>query len=160
MAANNNQNDFHLSENGFRILRELEKPRHAACRDSGGKVVVGFRHTGNDVIDGRIYTDQEIMDFFNSDKARIEHDVNKIYDPLFMNQNMFDACFLFAFSVGNISNTELGRIISKNPYDDRLHTMWLSTYTNSGKSKNLVKRRQIEHDLYFKFPDDDEEEHD
>ena len=152
-----NTKEHHLSDNGLRLLRELEKPRHAAYKDSSGKVVVGFRHTGSDVVEGRVYTEQEIMQFFNMDKMKFENDVNKIYDPMFMNQNMFDACFLFAFSVGNVSNTDIGRIISKNPYDDRLHTLWLNTYTNSGKSKNLLKRRKIEHDLYFTFPDDDEE---
>ena len=62
---------------------------------------------------------------------------------------MFDACFSFAYNVGNISKTELGRMISNNPYDDRLREFWEYTYTNGKKNKVLVGRRKKEVELYF-----------
>ena len=62
---------------------------------------------------------------------------------------MFDACFSFAYNVGNISKTELGRMISNNPYDDRLREFWEYTYTNGKKNKGLVARRKKEVELYF-----------
>ena len=62
---------------------------------------------------------------------------------------MFDACISVAYNGGNIAKTELGRMISNNPYDDRLREFWEYTYTNGKKNKVLVARRKKEVELYF-----------
>ena len=140
---------MHLSENGYNFLKSIEGYKHKPYKDSNGLYSVGLGHNGKDVNPNKIYTDEEIKKLFEKDKIRFEADVNKIFDEKFMNQNMFDACFSFAYNVGNIAKTELGRMISNNPYDDRLREFWEYTYTNGKKNKGLVARRKKEVELYF-----------
>lgn len=142
--------DYSLSYDGYRFLVAITGYKNKPWKNSEGKWVVGFKHTGDDIDPERIYTDEEIYEFFLEDKKALENDVRQVFNPLFMNQNMFDAMFSFAYSVGNISNTDLGRMISKNPYDDRIEEAWQNTYTNSRKSASLVRRRKRESELYFK----------
>lgn len=117
--------------------------------DGSGKYVVGLRHFGEDIDPTRRYTQEEIYQFFETDKIPYEDDVNEIFDPVFMTQNMFDAMFCFAFSVGKISSTDLGQMIRKNPYDDRIRDFWRYTYTKANKNKILSERRQKEVKFYF-----------
>lgn len=145
-----NVNDFHLSYNGYRFLVAVTGYKNKPFKNSDGVFTVGLKHTGDDINPNKVYSDEEIYEFFLKDKESLEEDVRKVFDPRFMNQNMFDAMFSFAYSVGNISNTDLGRIISKNPYDDRIKLHWENTYTNSRKSMSLIRRRKREVELYFK----------
>ena len=138
-----------LSEEGYKFLLTLEKKRTVPKLDPSGRYYVGIRHYGDDVEPGRTYTDEEIDAFFAQDRIQFEEDVNRIYDPIFMNQRMFDACFCFAFSVGRISGTDLGNMIKKNPYDDRIWDFWKYTYTQGKKNKALVMRRLAEVRYYF-----------
>lgn len=141
--------EYRLSEEGFKFLLTLEKWRTTPKMDGTGQWTVGLRHTGDDVEPEREYTDEEILEMFEEDRGFYEDDVRSIFDPKFMTQNMFDACFFFAFSVGGISGTELGRMIEKNPYDDRLRDFWKYTYTSGKKNKALVMRRIKEVNYYF-----------
>lgn len=138
-----------LSQYGYEFLLTLEKKRFIPKLDSNGYYTVGLRHNSPDVDPEREYTEEEVDAFFEEDKKMYEDDVNEIYDPVFMNQRMFDACFCFAFSVGRISGTDLGNLIKKNPYDDRIWDFWRYTYTQGKKNKALVMRRIKEVNYYF-----------
>lgn len=140
---------YHLSEEGYRLLLRLEQPRLTPRLNGSGRYVVGLRHTGDDIDPDRRYTPEEIATFFETDKIPYEADVNRIFDPVFMTQHMFDAMFCFAFSVGKISTTELGQMIQRNPYDDRIRDFWCYTYTKANRDRLLSDRRQKEVDYYF-----------
>lgn len=140
---------YRLSYNGFRFLVAVNgfttKPRLS----SDGQYVVGIRHILSEDDEIRTYTDREIFNFFLQDKHIFEDDVNLVFDSRFMNQNMGDAMLSFCVQVGNISNTELGKKIFRNPFDfQSLKPIFTSTYTNSKKSPNLVNRRRREFELY------------
>ena len=149
MAKNIKKEIFHLSPEGYQFLLSLENPRMTPRLDSNGKYVVGLRHYGDDINPEHRYTPEEIAEFFETDKIPYENDVNEIFDPVFMTQNMFDAMFCFAFSVGRITGTDLGQMIRKNPYDDRIRDFWRYTYTKANKNKILSERRQKEVKYYF-----------
>ena len=150
MQKNIKKEHFHLSENGYQLLLSLERPKSVPRADSSGRYIVGLRHTGEDIEPEHRYTPEEIADFFETDKVTYENDVNEIFDPIFMTQNMFDAMFCFAFSVGKISSTELGQMIRKNPYDDRIRDFWRYTYTQANRNRQLSERRAREVEYYFK----------
>ncbi len=138
-----------LSQQGYEFLLTLEKKSLIPKLDSNGYYTVGIQHNGPDVDPNKTYTEEEVDALFEKDKKFFEDDVNEIYDPIFMTQRMFDACFCFAFSVGRISGTDLGNIIKKNPYDDRISDFWKYTYTQGYKNKTLVARRLKEVEYYF-----------
>lgn len=155
MSVPLNVNDIHLSYDGYKFFVAVTGYKYKPYKLNDGTLAVGFKHTGIDVIPGKIYTDDDIYKFFMIDKQWYEEDVRKIFDPRFMSQHMFDAMFSFAYSVGNISNTDLGRMICKNPYDDRIVDAWQKTYTNGMKNRTLIRRRKREVEYYF-CPDADE----
>ena len=142
-----------LSDKGYDFIKNLEPYSNKPYRNQSGVLVVGINHTGDDIDESKTYSDEELKDMFYKDNKSIEDDVNLIYDERFMFSNMFDACFSFALNVGNISNTDLGRMIQKNPYDDNLRDFWKYTYTSGGKNKTLVERRKSEIKMYFNCDD-------
>lgn len=66
-----------------------------------------------------------------------------------MTQNMYDALFSFTYDVGKLENTELGKMIKKNPFDERIPEFWEYTYTSNYKNTIAVKRRKMESVLYM-----------
>ena len=145
----NKMKKYHISERGIAFLKELSGYTNIPKIDSYGNYIVGLGHKVDISEIGTVYSDDDLKKFFNDDKIKYEDDVNKIFDDRFMDQNMFDACFFFAFDIGNISNTDLGHIIAKNPYDDSLREFWRYTYTNGYKNKAMIDRRRKEVRYYF-----------
>ena len=147
--SNQKKEIFHLSPEGYQLLLSLEQPRMIPRPDGTGKYVVGLKHYADDIDPTHRYSQEDIDRFFETDKIPYEDDVNEIFDPVFMTQQMFDAMFCFAFSVGKISTTDLGQMIRKNPYDDRIRDFWRYTYTKANKNRILSDRRQREVKYYF-----------
>lgn len=140
--------NYKLSENGYNFLLQQEEIKTKPYLDSDGMYRVGLNHKGLEINPLHEYTMEEIRMLFEQDRGAIEEDVNKIFDPKFMTQNMFDACFSFAYSIGGIiSTTELGKLIQMNPYSDQIRDIWSQTYIQ--KSPKLAQRRQREIKLYF-----------
>jgi GH24 family phage-related lysozyme (muramidase) len=109
-----------------------------------------LKHRGNDIDPNKVYSLEEIIEFFNKDKENIEKEVAKVFDDRFMTQNMYDALFSFTYDVGKLEKTELGKMIKKNPFDERIYDFWQYTYTCNYKNEVAVKRRKLEVELYFK----------
>lgn len=139
-----------LSENGLKFLIEQEEMKFIPQANKHGEYIVGLKHRGTDIRPDKIYTMDEIIQFFEKDKIKIENEVNKVFDDRFMSQNMFDALFSFAYDVGKLEKTELGKMIKKNPFDERIMDFWEYTYTCNFKNTVAVKRRKLEVQLYFK----------
>lgn len=139
-----------LSKNGFKFLLSVEDIKYVPFKNKKGQYVVGLNHIGDDVIPDKTYTIEEIERFFETDRKVIETEVNKVFDGRFMTQNMYDALFSFTYNVGKLENTELGKMIKKNPFDERIQDFWEYTYTSNYKNTIAVKRRKLESTLYMK----------
>lgn len=139
-----------LSKNGFKFLLSVEDIKYVPFKNKKGQYVVGLNHIGDDVIPDKTYTIEEIERFFETDRKVIETEVNKVFDRRFMTQNMYDALFSFTYNVGKLENTELGKMIKKNPFDERIQDFWEYTYTSNYKNTIAVKRRKLESTLYMK----------
>jgi lysozyme len=87
------------SEQGLKLLHGREGRRNAVYRDSVGVLTVGFGHTGPDVREGDVWTDEQVEAAFAKDLERFERAVNEAVDvPL--PQHAFDALVSFAYNVG------------------------------------------------------------
>ena len=139
-----------LSQAGFNKLKQEEGYKLKAYRLSGeGHCTCCLGHFGADVQCGRTYTDAECQAFFAKDSARFCNDVNKIFNPATMTQNMFDAMFSFAYNHGNISNTKLGKTIKANPKNfSEIQRVWEASYCSGRYANVLSKRRKREAALY------------
>ena len=133
--------EFIISHEGF--CRKACK-----CVETEKYYTIGYGHYGADVKSDMTITKESAIKLLKKDLAKFEEKVNK-YSGYNWTQNEFDALVSFAYNVGNISTTDLGKMIANNPYDDRLRDFWKYTYTNGGKNKGLVERRKKEVELYF-----------
>lgn len=80
-----------------------------------------------------------------------EKGVNSLVVP-HISQNKFDALVSFAYNVGitNFRKSNLLRLLNKNPDNPLLTNEFMKWVRGGGKVINgLVKRRQIESQLYF-----------
>lgn len=137
-----------LSENGLNFIKRHEGYQEKSYRNKNEKYyTVGYGHYGPDVMANTTYSEAQCSAFLQNDITSKSKDVNKIYDSdKGMTQNMFDAMTSFAYNHGNISNTELGKLIKNNPNDNAIIKKWQSSYTVNGI---LSKRRTEEVNLYF-----------
>ena len=88
-----------LSKQGNEILCLREGVRLKAYKDTKGIWTIGVGHTGPEVVQGLVWTREQVMDAFNKDVAWAEDAVNK-YVTVPLTQNQFDALVSFTFNVG------------------------------------------------------------
>lgn len=87
------------SEKGLDLIRKYEGLRLAAYVCPGGKLTIGYGHTGDDVYEGRKIDTEEANELLEHDVERFERAVNEIV-TVPMTQGMFDALISFSFNLG------------------------------------------------------------
>ena len=88
-----------MSHQGLELLIAREGKKNAVYRDSKGILTVGVGHTGPDVHEGDVWSDEKVETVLAADLARFEKAINDaVKVPLL--QNQFDALVSWAFNVG------------------------------------------------------------
>lgn len=86
------------SDKGISALIQREGVRYKAYKDTKGIWTCGIGHTGPEVCEGLVWTDQQVKEALRADLRTAEAPVNTIVYPL--NQNQFDALVSFVFNIG------------------------------------------------------------
>lgn len=87
------------SENGLALLEFREGSRNKAYRDTKGIWTIGVGHTGPEVHQGLVWTDEQIKAALATDVVTAENCINDHVEvPL--SQEQFDALVSFVFNVG------------------------------------------------------------
>lgn len=88
-----------MSHQGLELLIAREGKKNAVYRDSKGILTAGVGHTGPDVHEGDVWSDEKVETVLAADLARFEKAINDaVKVPLL--QNQFDALVSWAFNVG------------------------------------------------------------
>lgn len=87
------------SENGFALIQKYEGLRLATYVCPGGKLTIGYGHTGPDVTTGKKIDEEEANALLVKDVQRFERAVNGLV-TVPMTQGMFDALISFSFNLG------------------------------------------------------------
>ena len=87
------------SEKGLDLIRKYEGLRLAAYVCPGGKLTIGYGHTGPDVTSGKKITAEQANALLVKDVQRFESAVNELVKAP-MTQGMFDALISFSFNLG------------------------------------------------------------
>lgn len=87
-----------MSEGGLQKLSVREGRELKAYRDSKGILTIGVGHTGPEVRDGLVWTEEQVDAALAKDVKWAEDAVNSVSQPL--TQNQFDALVSFTFNVG------------------------------------------------------------
>ena len=87
-----------LSDKGADLLILREGLRLKAYKDVKGIWTIGVGHTGPEVVEGLVWTNEKAHDTFKEDVTWAEDAVNLVKVPL--TQNQFDALVSFVFNIG------------------------------------------------------------
>ncbi len=88
-----------LSESGFALLKKFEGCRLRAYRDVANVLTIGYGHTGPDVTENLVITQEAAEELLRKDVRTFETGVTSLV-YVSINQNEFDAFVSFAFNVG------------------------------------------------------------
>jgi lysozyme len=90
---------MNISHQGLELLMAREGKRNEVYRDTQGVLTVGYGHTGPDVVEGEIWTDERIEKAFARDLERFEEALNENITGT-IGQNQFDALVSWLYNVG------------------------------------------------------------
>lgn len=88
-----------ISQKGVDLIKHYEGCRLKAYKDIVGVWTIGYGHTGGDVHEGQVITQEEAEALLRLDLERFERGVQfQVTVPL--TQNQFDALVSFSFNLG------------------------------------------------------------
>jgi lysozyme len=135
-----------LSTTGEAFLKAYEKLRLVAYKPTPkDKWTIGWGHTGPEVVEGLVWTEQQAEEAFWKDVVPAELGVTRSTDvPLF--QNQFDALVCFAFNVGVDAEAHSTLCAKVNTKDAAgIAAEWLRWDHQGGKVVDgLLNRRKAE----------------
>jgi len=82
------------------LLQRLEGCRLTAYRDQGGKLTIGYGHTGAEVRPGLVWTQAQADEVLSKDLQRFILGVQSMLASEPLTDNQFSALVIFAFNVG------------------------------------------------------------
>ena len=88
---------MNISDKGLAVLKLREGSRNKAYKDVKGVWTIGVGHTGPEVQEGLVWTDQQILDVLKQDVKVAEKGVTDNV-RVALSQNQFDALVSFVFN--------------------------------------------------------------
>jgi lysozyme len=145
---------MNINEAGLKIIKECEGCWLKAYLCPSGKQTIGYGHTGPDVKENLIITQDRAEEILRSDIKRFEAALNDkalVKNPI--NSNQFSALVSFCFNVG-IGAFQTSTMLKKINTGDfkgaaAEFDRWVFA-TNKEKLPGLVKRRALERALFEK----------
>lgn len=138
---------MHINNEGLTIIKESEGLRLKAYKCSAGVWTIGYGHTGKDVKEGMVITEEKATELLRKDIERFERNVSH-YDKLYnFTSNEFSALVSFAYNIGSIAGLTKAGTRSKEQIANK---MLEYCYANGKKLKGLYTRRQKERRLFLK----------
>lgn len=105
-----------FSPNGMSLLKIREGVRYKAYKDTKGIWTIGVGHTGPEVKEGLVWTDNQVNQAFMHDIQWAVDSINGVNAVL--NQNQFDALVSFVFNIGAnaFATSTMKRLLDKGKY--------------------------------------------
>lgn len=150
------------SQKGIDLIKRYEGVILHAYICPANKLTIGVGHTGSDVKQGMIITEEEAENLLKKDLKKIEDKLNYSlqHDNITLNQNQFDACISFIFNLGFSAFifSTLYKKLKQGDYEGASNefTKWIyitKTDPETGerfkvKLKGLEARRKSEQELF------------
>ena len=140
-----------INENGLQIIKDCEGLYRKAYRCPAGFLTTGYGHTGRDVTENQVITEEIAKQLIKRDISRFEDGVSDLL-KVETSSNEFSAMVSLAFNIGlgNFAKSEVLENHNKNKkYDACLK--FHNWRRGGGKIlKGLVLRRLKEAELYIR----------
>lgn len=138
------------SQDGIDLIKSFEGLELTSYIDAVGILSVGYGHTGTDVYQGQVITEQQAEDLLRNDLQRFEKDVSELIQVPFT-QHEFDATVSFAFNVGSgaLTDSTFRRRINQGENKEQCFREEFPKWVNgnNGPLPGLVRRRDAEIEL-------------
>lgn len=152
---------MNISNNGIKLIQHYESCSLKSYRDSVGVLTIGWGHTGPDVYDGMVISQDEADQLFLDDIKSFENMLNDRLSVV-LEQNQFDALLSFLFNVGpgkagtkdglftlrDGNPSTLWKLVQSGQNDGVPQQFMLWTRAGGQVLRGLVARRRTESNLY------------
>ncbi|MBZ4218974.1 MAG: lysozyme [Chlorobium sp.] len=138
------------SEKGLDLIRKYEGLRLVTYVCPGGKLTIGYGHTGSEVKTGQKIDVERANELLIKDVHRFEVAVNELV-KVPMTQGMLDALISFSFNLG-VGSLKSSTLLKKLNADDRDGAANEFLRWNKAKGKvlaGLTARRESERELFL-----------
>lgn len=140
-----------ISDTGIELIKKFEGLRLTSYLDAGGIWTIGYGHTGPNVKENQVISEEQAEQLLLKDLERFERGVAaKLRVPV--NQNEFDALVSFAFNVGlsAFSSSTLLKLLNASAQDSVVAAEFKRWNKVNGKPKQgLSNRRKAEEALFL-----------
>lgn len=142
---------MNISENGINLIKRFEGCRLKSYRCPAGVLTIGYGHTGSDVSNGMVISQEKAENMLKTDLIVHCNNVSKLVKvPL--TQNQFDALVSFEFNVGYgaLSTSTLLRLLNQGKYTEASKQFERWVYAGGKPLEGLKKRRLAEKELFLR----------
>jgi len=139
----------HINQAGLELLKQSEGLRLKAYRDAVNVLTIGYGHTGPDVLEGQVITDQEAENLMRRDLLIFEAGVTDAVDVT-INDNQFSALVVFSYNVGVKALRDSTLLKFLNAGDSSAAALQFGRWNKAGGRvlAGLTIRRQKEMELF------------
>ena len=142
---------MNISQNGIDLIKRVEGCRLKAYRCPAGVLTIGYGHTGSDVSNGMVISQEKAENMLKMDLVVHCNNVTKLVKvPL--NQNQFDALVSFEYNVGYgaLSTSTLLRLLNQGKYTEASKQFERWVYAGGKPLEGLKRRRKAEKELFIR----------
>ncbi len=139
-----------ISEEGLSLIKCFEGLRLSTYVCAGGKLTIGYGHTGKDVDEDMTITEEEADNLLKSDVKWAERAISSwVSVPL--NRNQFSALVSLVFNIGttNFINSTLLKKLNIGEFDEAADQFLRWNKAKGKVLEGLVKRRKAEKELFL-----------
>jgi len=147
------------SKSGLALTEQFEGCRTEAYPDpvsNGDPWTIGYGHTGPEVHEGLVWTQQQCVEALEQDIARFSAHVNKVVQ-IDLTQGEFDALVDFAFNCGtrNLDSSTLLKLVNEDSIAEAAEQFQRWDHACGKVVAGLLKRRLAERDEFLSGSQDD-----
>lgn len=140
-----------INQAGINLIKSFESCKLRAYQDLVGIWTIGWGHTGDDVYDGRVISQEAADNLLLSDLSKFEWGVNH-YVSHTLTDNEFSAlvCFTYNVGLGNFKKSNLLSLLNFGHLKEAADEFLKWNHANGKVVDGLTRRREAERDLFLK----------
>lgn len=139
-----------INKAGLELLKKFEGCKLKTYRCVAGVLTIGYGHTGKDVTEGKVITQQEADELLAKDLQRFEEGVADLL-RVKVTENQFSALVSFAYNIGlnALSGSTLLKKLNEGDTEGAA-AQFVRWNKAGGKAvQGLTNRREAERDLFL-----------
>lgn len=141
-----------INKQGLELIKHFESLKLEAYKDVVGVWTIGWGHTGEDVYEGLVITEEQAEELLKKDLEEYERYVRGSIGTR-LNDNQFSALVSFAYNlgIGNLKTSTLLKLLNKGDYFNASKEFVKWSKAGGKRYKGLVRRRLSERNLFCSF---------